>query len=218
FRDVLLSNAVRKLWNCAGHEKRHGRKPDVPANHDHRTVCIRIHCELERPYGYRQLCPVLGGDGGVMKKIVSVLAFLSVFLTSPAPGAYFADGTLIEQVENTATAGGTTTLVYNSKKHQRFTGSSSQTVVLPSASTMRVGATFVIENDSTGSITVQNNGSSTLATVPAGRTYSFLLAAKPDANGTWSINKAVGEGTIANGDISASAAIDLSKLGTTTAS
>lgn len=58
----------------------------------------------------------------------------------------------------TATAGGTTTLTATSTYYQVFTGSSNQTVVLPDATTLAVGHTYFIMNQSTGYITINKNG------------------------------------------------------------
>jgi hypothetical protein len=68
----------------------------------------------------------------------------------------------------TATAGATTTLTNTSNNQQLFTGITTQTVVMPVASTMTVGTRYVIENNSTGVVTVQSSGLNTIATIPGG--------------------------------------------------
>lgn len=70
----------------------------------------------------------------------------------------------------TATAGGTTTLTNASNFRQYFTGTSTQTVVLPVASTMLLGEAFEIHNNSTGNVTVQSSGLNTVVTVHPGAT------------------------------------------------
>lgn len=67
---------------------------------------------------------------------------------------------------NTATAAGTTTLTSSSTSAQIFTGSSTQTVVLPSVNTLNLGTIYYIENKSSGNVTV-NTSDSTLAQVIA---------------------------------------------------
>ena len=58
----------------------------------------------------------------------------------------------------TATAAGTTTLVVGSNYFQYFTGSTTQTVVLPVTSTLALGQEFLIVNNSTGLVTVNSSG------------------------------------------------------------
>lgn len=64
-----------------------------------------------------------------------------------------------------ATAAGTTTLTVSSNYYQFFTGTSTQTVVLPVASTLALGQTFEIVNNSTLTVTVQSSGANTVATL-----------------------------------------------------
>jgi len=68
----------------------------------------------------------------------------------------------------TATAAGTTTLTVSSNYRQFFTGTTTQTVVLPVTSTLVAGIAWEIENNSTGLITVNSSGGSLVGTVPAG--------------------------------------------------
>lgn len=73
----------------------------------------------------------------------------------------------------TATAAGTTTLTAASTLLQFFTGTSTQTIVLPVASTLVVGAQFNIHNNSTGDLTVNSSGANLVATVTANTTCTF---------------------------------------------
>lgn len=68
----------------------------------------------------------------------------------------------------TVTAAGTTTLTNASNNQQLFTGTTTQTVVMPVASTMVVGTRYVIENNSTGVVTVQSSGLNTIVAIPSG--------------------------------------------------
>jgi len=68
----------------------------------------------------------------------------------------------------TATAAGTTTLTNTSNNQQLFTGTTTQTVVMPVASTMTTGTRFLIENNSTGIVTVQSSGLNTIVAIPGG--------------------------------------------------
>jgi len=67
----------------------------------------------------------------------------------------------------TATAAGTTTLTASSTLLQFFTGSTTQTVVLPVVSTLSTGQRYEIHNNSSGAITVNSSGGNLVATVPA---------------------------------------------------
>ena len=73
----------------------------------------------------------------------------------------------------TATAAGTTTLTVTSNHQQFFTGSTTQTIVLPVTSTLALGVSYSIENNSTGTLTVQSSGLNTITTIPSGVTTLF---------------------------------------------
>jgi hypothetical protein len=71
---------------------------------------------------------------------------------------------------STATAAGTTTLTVASNHYQRFTGSTTQTIVLPVTSTLAAGVAYEIENASTGSLTVNSSGGNLVITIIPGVT------------------------------------------------
>ena len=75
---------------------------------------------------------------------------------------------------STATAAGTTTLTATSNRYQRFTGTTTQTIVLPVTSTLATGVSYLIENASTGNLTVNSSGGNLVITVIPGVTVSFL--------------------------------------------
>jgi hypothetical protein len=83
----------------------------------------------------------------------------------------------------TATAAGTTVLTNTSNNQQLFTGTSTQTVTMPVASTMTVGTRYVIENNSTGIVTVQSSGANTIVAIPSGMSIKItcVLASGTDA-------------------------------------
>lgn len=62
----------------------------------------------------------------------------------------------------TATAGGTTTLTASSGYQQYFTGASTQTVVMPVTSTLSLGRSWRIVNNSTGPLTINSSGGNTI--------------------------------------------------------
>jgi hypothetical protein len=73
----------------------------------------------------------------------------------------------------TATAAGTTTLTVTSANQQFFTGTTTQTVVLPVTSTLALGMSYLIKNNSTGAVTVQSSGANTVLVVAAGKYITF---------------------------------------------
>lgn len=128
-----------------------------------------------------------------------------VYSTSPALTNPTANN-FISGYTSTATAAGTTTLTVSSNRVQIFTGSTTQTVVLPVVSTLVLGTCFEIINLSSGVVTVQSSGANTIqamaantflklysnATTGTGATvwyYSYLDAAS-DITGTGSLVRA----------------------------
>lgn len=83
---------------------------------------------------------------------------------------------------STATAAATTTLTATSTQLQYFTGTTTQTVALPVATTLNNGSYFQIFNLSTGSVTVQTSGANTLVTIAAG--FSAIVMCSNSAGGT----------------------------------
>ncbi len=73
----------------------------------------------------------------------------------------------IEGYATTATAAATTTLLVGSKFQQYFTGTTTQTVLLPVTSTLVLGQSFTIVNNSTGAVTVQSSGANTIQVMAA---------------------------------------------------
>ena len=68
----------------------------------------------------------------------------------------------------TATAAATTTLTVLSNYWQFFTGSTTQTVVMPVTSTLAAGMTWALVNNSSGGIAVQSSGLNAITTIPPG--------------------------------------------------
>ncbi len=84
---------------------------------------------------------------------------------------------LVNGYATTATAGTTTTLTSASKGLQYFTGTTTQTVVLPVTSTLALGQQYVVTNTSTGTVTVQSSGANNILAQGAGTTaiYTVIL-------------------------------------------
>jgi len=90
-----------------------------------------------------------------------------VFGTSPTLSLPVIDNFILGY-STTATAAGTTTLTNASNNQQLFTGSTTQTVTMPVATTMTVGTRYLIENNSTGVVTVQSSGANAIVAIPSG--------------------------------------------------
>jgi hypothetical protein len=69
----------------------------------------------------------------------------------------------------TVTAASTTTLTALSYYWQFFTGSTTQTVVMPITSTLALGVSWSIVNNSSGTVTIQSSGGNTITTLAAGQ-------------------------------------------------
>jgi len=82
-------------------------------------------------------------------------------------------------------AGGTTTLTASSDYYQNLVGTTTQTFKLPDATGLLEGTTFIFDNDSTGTLTVVDNASGPIETVPSGAASFVYLADNATVAGTW---------------------------------
>lgn len=73
----------------------------------------------------------------------------------------------IQGYRTTATAAGTTTLVVGDTEQQYFTGSTTQTVLMPVTSTLVLGQQYQIVNLSSGVVTVQSSGANSIQAMAA---------------------------------------------------
>lgn len=95
------------------------------------------------------------------------------------------DNTTVLGTTSTATAAGTTTLTIASSQIQVFTGSTTQTVKLPTTS-VPAGHPNIIVNQSSGAVTVQSSGGNTIATLAANTQGTFVAQkATPTAQNDW---------------------------------
>lgn len=92
---------------------------------------------------------------------------------------------LIENFQTIASAAGTTTLVVGSPKITQITGSTTQTIVTPDATTLVVGQQFVVTNRSSGVVTVNANGGGLLQTMAAGAFLTLTVTNIGTSAGTW---------------------------------
>lgn len=117
--------------------------------------------------------------------LFSTLTFADVSGTSikgATPNTY-----LIEGFNEVASAAGTTTLTKDSQTKQILTGTTTQTYVLPSATTIPLSRKFLFINKSTGLMTIQTSGGGALTTVSAGSQKEVHLRSAGSAAGTWDV-------------------------------
>lgn len=109
-------------------------------------------------------------------------------LGSRDSSANFFANNLTPNFTTTATAAGTTTLTVASSSIQYFTGSTTQTVVLPVTSTLAQGFTFYIQNDSTGDVAVQSSGANETLTLGSGSGALFrCILTSGTTAASWSV-------------------------------
>jgi len=90
------------------------------------------------------------------------------------------------QITTQATANSTLTLSVASTGHQQFTGTTAgQIVKMPVATTLLTGHEYWIINDSTKSITIQNNSAGTILTLEQTRRCKIVLKDNSTAAGVW---------------------------------
>jgi len=83
------------------------------------------------------------------------------------------------------TAGGITTLTAASTQYQRFTGTTTQTVKFPDATTLLKGVVFFVDGDSTGNIAIVDSTSVSIGTTTAGSVDYWVLLDNGTVAGTW---------------------------------
>ncbi len=106
----------------------------------------------------------------------------------------------------TVTAAGTTTLTVTSTYEQFFTGTTTQTILMPVTSTLTLGFPFYIVNNSTGNVTVQSSGGNNIQVMAAGTTaYLTCILTTGTTAASWNceyaFNGGSGSGTVNTGSI-----------------
>lgn len=82
-------------------------------------------------------------------------------------------------------AAGTTVLTVGSARTQLLVGSTTQTFQLPDATTVALGQSFIFLNNSSGALTVVNNASATVETVPSGGVTQMGATNISTSAGSW---------------------------------
>ena len=86
---------------------------------------------------------------------------------------------------NTTAAGTTTVLTAASTYYQKVSGSTTQTFQLPVGTTMANGQAFAFDNDSSGAVSIVDNASGAIDTVPSGG-YSYIFCEDNSTSaGSW---------------------------------
>ena len=102
----------------------------------------------------------------------------------PGIGTLYANNVYLGFNAITAAAG-TTILTNASAAWQNVTGTTTQTIRLPNATTLYRGLAFTITSSSTGAVTITDNASTTLDTVVTGGTAVMVLTDNSTSAGTW---------------------------------
>lgn len=90
-----------------------------------------------------------------------------------------------QSVENVTATGGTTALTAASKFWQTLQGTGPHTFTMPDATTLPIGFWFIFDNDSTGNLTVQDYGNTTLDVLAPGGYTMFYLDDITSVAGSW---------------------------------
>jgi len=104
--------------------------------------------------------------------------------------------TLVENFSTTVTAAGTTTLTASSSPIQQFTGTTTQTVKLPNATTLSIGYQITVLNRSTGVVTVNDNSNGLVQNISAGAQTTFTVTNIGSAAGVWDASTSSGSGGV----------------------
>jgi len=118
---------------------------------------------------------------------VASAATVSTLVARDANANISADSVL-QGYTTTVTAAGTTTLTVDSTYLQFFTGSTTQTLTLPVATTLVLGQQFYIRNNSTGAVTINSSGANVVR-ILAGNTRAIAtcILASGTTAASWSV-------------------------------
>lgn len=114
----------------------------------------------------------------------------SVLMTRDANGNTAANS-FIPGETSTVTSATTTTLTVASTYTQQFTGTTTQTVALPSALTLVLGQQYYITNRSTGTVTVNDNGGGLLQVMGSNTQTIFTVTNISSSSGSWDVGYSI---------------------------
>lgn len=127
----------------------------------------------------------------------------------------FSANNFLSGYATTATAASTTTLTVSSAYAQFFTGSTTQTVLLPVTSTLVTGFPFYIVNNSSGNVTIQSSGGNNIQVMAAGTTaYLTCILTTGTTAASWNCEYSFNGGS-GSGTVNSSTANNLAYYGST---
>jgi len=134
-----------------------------------------------------------GANNGLVKPngILDVTSgsnhLFSVYSDKASMGIPFSAVNVSPSVQLIATSAGTTALTAASPQINQLTGSLTHSIVLPNATTLPLGTTYVFHNSSTSPIVIKDNSSATLGTIAGGGQLEsrFYLNNNSTAAGGW---------------------------------
>lgn len=135
------------------------------------------------------------GDHATFTSTNSTVSARTSANTASAIAARSSDGNIwtngaFQKMTTTATAAGTTTLTVASSPIQIWTGTTTQTIKMPAANTLvQVGTTYKFINQSTGTLTIQDNSAGAITTVLSGAAADIIVTNIGSAAGTWISNQ-----------------------------
>jgi hypothetical protein len=122
------------------------------------TNCTNI--PMSQASGNLPIANLASGSGA------SSTTFLRGDNTWATPAGGGGGGGGLDAYTTTTTVAGTTTLTVSSLYQQYFTGSTTQTVQMPVTSTLQLGQSWRIVNNSTGVVTINSSGANTIIAMP----------------------------------------------------
>lgn len=96
-------------------------------------------------------------------------------------------------LQTTTATGGTTTLTVASQFNQALVGTGGHTYILPDATTLSDTTAFQFNNNSTGTLTIQNNAGTGVGTIAAGGAAGIALLSNATVGGTWDVHAYIPE-------------------------
>ena len=100
---------------------------------------------------------------------------------------------------STVSAAGTTVLDVASARYQVLTGSTTQTYTMPVVSTLALGQTWVLDNESSGNLTAQSSGGNSIQVVaPGGRVGLTCIAITGTGAASWSASYVIDNGGVSS--------------------
>lgn len=111
----------------------------------------------------------------------------SIFGNLKVTGNISSTQNIINGYATTVTSGGNTTLSVLSGGQQYFTGSTTQTVILPVVSTLVLGHRYEVVNNSSGAVTVNSSGGNTLQAMAAStKLIATVILTSGTSTASWS--------------------------------